>query len=88
MYKCLGKPPTVAKLPSQIAMLEQKYEVVNLYLWLAMRFPEIFVDAEEARFLQDAIEEYIEKSLLLKPSLKSVHRRPREKVGKRTRRAM
>ena len=59
----LGSPPTVAKSSSNLAELECKYEVVKLYLWLSMRYPETFVDGEIARSLQEAIEDCIHESL-------------------------
>lgn len=79
----LGNPPTVAKSSSNLAELELKYEVVKLYLWLSMRYPEAFVDRGVAESLEEAIEEGIEESLELGSTLPvSGGVRPRARRGR------
>lgn len=39
-----------------VAHLECVYDVLDLYLWLAYRFPEIFVDRERCRLMRDELE--------------------------------
>lgn len=71
-----GHIPRMAKTPHQLEKLEMNYELVTLYLWLGMRFPETFVDRDGAYHLQDSIEECIGRSLKQGPPLKpAVHRR-------------
>lgn len=84
--------PSLAKTPLQLAELEAKYEVANLYLWLGMRFPEAFVAVEEACDLQEAVQEFIERSLQHGPSLRSAaaqrrRRRRRKRLVTGSRRA-
>lgn len=57
----------MAKTSSNLAELELKYEMVKLYLWLSMRYPEIFVDRESALSLEEVIEECIDESLVHGP---------------------
>ena len=65
-------PPTgsttrlrVPKTPKQVATLESKHAVVDLWLWLAQRFPHAYRDEDitRARKLQEHLSNMVEKGL-------------------------
>lgn len=86
LCECLGRVPKLARTSLQLAELETQHEMVNLYLWLSMRFPETFMDSEEAQELQEDIEQCISQSLEQGPSLKPSVRRQRKKLSRKQRR--
>ena len=56
-------PLPTPRSPGQLLVFENIYEALDLYRWLGMRFPELFVAMEEAREIQDKIEDVIGHSI-------------------------
>uniref|UniRef100_A0A1I7YB81 ATP-dependent RNA helicase SUV3 homolog, mitochondrial n=1 Tax=Steinernema glaseri TaxID=37863 RepID=A0A1I7YB81_9BILA len=50
------KPSVIAEL----AELESDYDVTDLYLWLSLRYPDMFPDGDEVRAFSRQIDEYIQ----------------------------
>ncbi|KAK4535623.1 hypothetical protein CDCA_CDCA05G1648 [Cyanidium caldarium] len=87
----VGASACGARTVAELSDLESLYHVLDLYLWLANRYPEAFVDCERAAQLRavcaDAIEHSLRSSLRLPsrtvaPEPRRMHRKPRKRRGR------
>uniref|UniRef100_A0A914V392 ATP-dependent RNA helicase SUV3 homolog, mitochondrial n=1 Tax=Plectus sambesii TaxID=2011161 RepID=A0A914V392_9BILA len=56
----LGWPPKTPETLSELIALEQTYEVLDIYLWLGIRFQDMFLDMEVVREMQRELDRMIE----------------------------
>ncbi|XP_051159009.1 ATP-dependent RNA helicase SUV3 homolog, mitochondrial [Leptopilina boulardi] len=49
----------------ELTNLEAIFDVLDLYLWLSYRFPDLFCDADEIRQMQENLDSLIQKSIIL-----------------------
>jgi ATP-dependent RNA helicase SUPV3L1/SUV3 len=59
LMKMLGWPLKVPSNLSEVMHLENVYDVLDLYLWLGYRFPEIFVDREQCKEMRIELEKVL-----------------------------
>ncbi|KFG51217.1 putative helicase [Toxoplasma gondii p89] len=58
-----GEDDALRSLEERLSQLEQLYQVLDLYLWLSLKYPHVFVDAAVAGESQKCIAVYIEALL-------------------------
>lgn len=56
-------PAVEPKTIAQLAQLENIFDIMDIYLWLSYRFPDIFMDGEKIRAAQKHIDDQIQKSV-------------------------
>ncbi|KAL4232103.1 ATP-dependent RNA helicase supv3l1 [Mactra antiquata] len=59
----LGAPFSIPKSVAQLEQLEGAFDIVDIYLWLSYRYPDMFVDAEEVRELRVKLDSTIQAFL-------------------------
>lgn len=57
LRRMLGWPLRVPANLNEVSHLECVYDVLDLYLWLSYRFPEVFIDHSQCREMRDELEE-------------------------------
>ncbi|KAL3183001.1 hypothetical protein MRX96_006794 [Rhipicephalus microplus] len=57
-------PLAVPKTIMDLVHLEAVFDVLDLYLWLSYRFPDLFPDAEAVRAMQQELDSIIQKGVL------------------------
>lgn len=63
LRKLLSWPLHVPMNLNEVSHLECVYDVLDLYLWLGYRFPEIFIDQDQCRRMRDELEKVIFKGV-------------------------
>ncbi|XP_045190308.2 ATP-dependent RNA helicase SUV3 homolog, mitochondrial-like [Mercenaria mercenaria] len=59
----LGAPFNIPRSVSELEQLEGAFDVVDIYLWLSYRYPDLFVDADEVRQLRLKLDAIIQSFL-------------------------
>ncbi|KAK8771733.1 hypothetical protein V5799_025024 [Amblyomma americanum] len=60
----IGWPLAIPKSIMDLVHLEAVFDVLDLYLWLSYRFPDLFPDAEAVRAMQQELDLIIQKGVL------------------------
>lgn len=60
----IGWPLAIPKSIMDLVHLEAVFDVLDLYLWLSYRFPDLFPDAEDVRAMQQELDLIIQKGVL------------------------
>lgn len=68
-------PHTLSSSQGKLKLYEIAHEVIGLYLWLGMRYPEHFPDVAEANNLRTSVEKVINHSLHSPPKSRDTSKR-------------
>lgn len=58
-----GLPVSMPKSLADLVQLENIFDVMDIYLWLSYRFPDMFPHTEDIREAQAQLDELIQKGL-------------------------
>ncbi|XP_043468834.1 ATP-dependent RNA helicase SUV3 homolog, mitochondrial isoform X2 [Leptopilina heterotoma] len=61
----IGWPQTNPMNIQELMNLEAVFDILDLYLWLSYRFPDLFSDGDEIRRMQENLDSLIEESIII-----------------------
>lgn len=61
----IGWPQTNPMNIQELMNLEAVFDILDLYLWLSYRFPDLFSDAHEIRKMQENLDSLIQESIIM-----------------------
>jgi ATP-dependent RNA helicase SUPV3L1/SUV3 len=82
-YKSSISTQKIAKTQLDLLKAEDEVKKISLYLWLAYKMPELFVDSKEAELARIRVNHYCEKSLKSNSLLKAPQRKRRDDKDKK-----
>jgi len=82
-YKSSMSTQKIAKTQLDLLKAEDEVKKISLYLWLAYKMPELFVDSKEAELARIRVNHYCEKSLKSNSLLKAPQRKRRDDKDKK-----
>ena len=83
VYKSSISTQKIAKTQLDLLKAEDEVKKISLYLWLAYKFPDLFVDSKEAELARVRVNNYCEISLKSNSLLKAPQRKRRDDKDKR-----